>query len=148
MQVSVKPLAPLELAAWRGLLRAHARLVRALDADLEASHGITLTAYEVLLLLHEAPGRRLRMSDLAESALLSQSGMTRLVDRLVGQGLVERVPCEDDRRGLFAHLTPAGLQLFRRARSTHLAGVRERFLRHFSAAELGALGEQWERIEA
>lgn len=143
MQVTVKPLSELELGAWRGLLRTHAALVRDLDAQLEAEHGLSLSAYEVLLLLAEAPQGRLRMSELAESSLLSLSGMTRLVDRLVGAGHVERERCAEDRRGLWARLTPAGADLFRRARETHLRGIRERFLSRLSDAQLTALAEVW-----
>lgn len=143
MQVNVKPLSELELGAWRGLLRTHAALVRDLDAQLEAEHGLSLSAYEVLLLLAEAPQGRLRMSELAESSLLSLSGMTRLVDRLVGAGHVERERCAEDRRGLWARLTPAGADLFRRARETHLRGIRERFLSRLSDAQLTALAEVW-----
>ena len=143
MQVTVKPLSELELGAWRGLLRTHAALVRDLDAELEAEHGLSLSAYEVLLLLAEAPKGRLRMSELAESSLLSLSGMTRLVDRLVGAGHVERERCAEDRRGLWARLTPAGADLFRRARETHLRGIRERFLSRLSDAQLTALAEVW-----
>lgn len=143
MQVTVNPLSELELGAWRGLLRTHAALVRDLDAQLEAEHGLSLSAYEVLLLLAEAPQGRLRMSELAESSLLSLSGMTRLVDRLVGAGHVERERCAEDRRGLWARLTPAGADLFRRARETHLRGIRERFLSRLSDAQLTALAEVW-----
>jgi DNA-binding MarR family transcriptional regulator len=139
-------LTELELGAWRGLLRTHALLVRELDAELEAAHGLSLSAYEVLLLLHEAPERRLRMSELAESALLSLSGMTRLVDRLVESGLVERERCADDKRVLYARPTRAGTALFTAARATHLRGVRSRFLDRFADADLGRLGDYWRRL--
>ena len=146
MQGNVKLLSPVELGAWRGFLRAHAAIVRRLDAELEAEHGLSLSAYEVLLLLHEAPGRRLRMSELADSALLSHSGMTRLVDRLVGAGLVQRRRCDEDRRGFFAEPTAAGTALFRRARTTHLRGIRERFLSRLSDAELAGLVDLWDSV--
>jgi DNA-binding MarR family transcriptional regulator len=146
MQGNVKLLSPTELGAWRGFLRAHAAIVRRLDAELEAEHGISLSAYEVLLLLHEAPGRSLRMSQLADSALLSHSGMTRLVDRLVKAGLVQRRRCEEDRRGFFAEPTPAGTELFGRARVTHLRGIRERFVSRLSERELAELGALWDRV--
>src|SRR4029453_15220307 len=93
------PFAPAELAAWRGFLRVHSRLVRDLDAELRASHGLSLHEYEVLLHLPAPPHGRPRMSDLASAVLLSQSGLTRLVDRLVRAGSVERTRCEEDRRG-------------------------------------------------
>ena len=102
MQVSsVNPsLTPVELAAWRGLLRSHAALVRDLDAELHARHDLSLHEYEVLLTLADAPDGRMRMSELATAVVLSQSGLTRLVDRLVRDGSVARVRCEGDRRGL------------------------------------------------
>jgi len=139
-------LAPLELAAWRGLLRAHGALVHDLDAELRAAHDLSLHEYEVLLVLGAAPGQRMRMSDLAAAVLLSQSGLTRLVDRLVDAGSVERTRCEDDRRGLNAELTPAGLARLEQARPTHLVGVRSRFLDRFDESELRALAGVWERI--
>jgi DNA-binding MarR family transcriptional regulator len=142
-----RPLDARELGAWRGFLRVHARLVRELDRELQAAHGLQLHAYEVLLFLDGAPGGRLRMSELADSVLLSQSGLTRLVDRLVRDGLVDRERCDDDRRGLYARLTPAGRRAFRAARATHLRGVRDRFLSRFDEAEQDALAELWERVE-
>ncbi|MCY7303789.1 MAG: MarR family transcriptional regulator [Thermoleophilia bacterium] len=139
-------LAPIELAAWRGLLRSHAALVRDLDAELHARHDLSLHEYEVLLTLAAAPDARMRMSELATAVVLSQSGLTRLVDRLVRDGSVARVRCEGDRRGLNAELTEAGSRRYGEARATHLADVRSRFLSHFSEAELNTLGAFWERI--
>jgi DNA-binding MarR family transcriptional regulator len=86
------------------------------------------------------------MSELAEGVLLSRSGLTRLVDRMERDGLLRREPCEEDARGFFAVITDAGRELFRRARVTHLDGVRARFLTHFSREELGTLAELWERV--
>ena len=142
----VKQLSHLELRAWAGFLRAHAGLVNELDRQLETAHGLPLTQYEVLLRLEGAPEQRLRMSELARSVLLSQSGVTRLVDRLQQRGLVVREPCPEDRRVLYAHLTPDGANALAEARPTHLAGVRDLFLRHFDEVELKALGEAWERL--
>jgi DNA-binding MarR family transcriptional regulator len=145
-RVNTTRLAPTELAAWRGLLRAHGALVHDLDAELRAAHDLSLHEYEVLLVLGGAPGQRMRMSDLAAAVLLSQSGLTRLVDRLVHAGSVERTRCEDDRRGLNAELTRVGRARLEQARPTHLAGVRSRFLDRFDEAELGALAGYWERV--
>ena len=142
----VKQLSPLELGAWAGLLRAHAGLVHELDRQLEAAHGLPLTQYEVLLHLEGAPEHRLRMSELARSVLLSQSGVTRLVDRLQQRGLVVREPCPEDRRVLYARLSADGARALAAARPTHLAGVRDLFLRHFDEAELKTLAETWERL--
>ncbi len=138
-------LTPDELAAWRGFLRAHARLVRELDAELVAAHGLPLAWYDVLVVLDEAGGR-LRMAELARAVLLSVSGTTRLVDRLVREGLVEREPCEDDGRGAYAVLTPAGAVRRRAARPTHLAGVRERFLSALQPDDLACLAALWPRL--
>jgi DNA-binding MarR family transcriptional regulator len=139
-------LAPRELAAWRGLLRVHSALVKALDAELLAEHDLPLSSYEVLITLQAAPGRRLRMAELADRVLLSRSGMTRLVDRLEREGLLERSTCTSDGRGCFAVLTDAGAELLAHARPTHLHGVRERFLRHFEGAELDAMATWWTRV--
>jgi DNA-binding MarR family transcriptional regulator len=135
-----------ELRAWRGMLRAHAALTKALDADLEAEHGLPLSSYEVLMYLNDAEGRRMRMRDLAASVILSRSGLTRLADRLEREGLIRRESCPSDARGAYAVLTPAGLEKLTAARTTHLAGVRSRFLAHFSDVELDALGDAWERL--
>src|SRR5919109_1330762 len=128
-----------ELGAWRGLLRVHSALVKALDAELTAEHDLPLTSYEVLIYLQAAPERRLRMAELADSVLLSRSGMTRLVDRLERDGLLERDLCTDDGRGCYAVLTEKGAEVLATARPTHLEGVRERFLRHFSPDEMRLL---------
>lgn len=143
---SVGELTANELGAWRGLLRVHNALVRELDAELELAHGLPLTSYDVLIYLQSAPDRRLRMAELADSVLLSRSGVTRLVDRLEREGLIVRDTCTSDGRGCFAVLTDDGEALLARARPTHLAGVRERFLRHFSDAELRQLAGLWERV--
>jgi DNA-binding MarR family transcriptional regulator len=135
-----------ELGAWRGMLRVHAALLRALDAELDAAHDLPLTSYDVLIYLKDAPGKRLRMAELADSVLLSRSGVTRLVDRLEREGLLVRDTCVDDGRGLYAVLTAKGEELLERARPTHLEGVRERFLRHFSEEELETLAGFWERV--
>jgi DNA-binding MarR family transcriptional regulator len=135
-----------ELAAWAGLLRAHASLKRELDADLEAAHGLPLTSFEVLMYVADAENQRMRMSDLADRVLLSRSGLTRLVDRLVAQGLIERASCSSDARGSHAVLTPAGAERLCAARATHLAGVRERFLARLTPEEQELLAGVWRKL--
>ena len=143
---ALRELAPAELAAWRGMLRVHAALVKALDAELLVAHDLPLISYEVLITLDAAPGRKRRMAELADSVLLSRSGTTRLVDRLVRDGLIAREQCDDDGRGSYAVLTERGADLLAQARATHLAGVRDRFLRHFDEVELRTLAAAWERV--
>jgi DNA-binding MarR family transcriptional regulator len=135
-----------ELRAWRGLKRAHASLAKRVDAELERTHGLPLSSYEVLHHLVESPGGRMRMCDLAEQAQLSRSGLTRLADRLEKEGLLERCSCEHDARGAYACLTELGRERLGAARGTHLAVVREQFLSRFTEDELGALAELWDRI--
>ncbi len=139
-------LQPGEVAAWRGLLRVHTAIVKALDAELERAHGLPLISYEVLVQLTEARGERMRMCDLASTVLLSRSGLTRLVDRLEAEGLLERVACSTDARGAYARLTPAGRQRVRGAQATHAAALRALFLRHFAEDELEQLGQFWQRV--
>jgi DNA-binding MarR family transcriptional regulator len=135
-----------ELAAWRGMLRAHAELTKELDAELAREHNLPLSSYEVLLYLADAPEGRMRMAELADSVLLSRSGLTRLVDRLQREGLLTRERCESDARGYFAEITPKGRRLFDAARRTHLDGVRALFLSRFSREELRAMGALWQKL--
>ncbi|MER5624175.1 MarR family transcriptional regulator [Streptosporangium sp. NPDC002544] len=125
-----------ELTLWRMLQRAQVRIARVLEADLLIEHDLPLASYEVLLQLFEAPERRLRMNDLADRVLLSRSGLTRLVDRLQRDGLVEREACTSDARGLFAVLTDAGAARLAEAGPTYLRGVRAQFLDMLDADEL------------
>ena len=143
---SIQLLSPQELAAWRGLLRVHAGLTKALDAELLREHDLPLSSYEVLLFLAESPRGLLRMSELADGVLLSRSGLTRLVDRMERDGLLRRRRCEEDQRGYFAEITDEGRELFARARKTHLDGVRERFLGRLSADEQRTLAALWEKV--
>jgi DNA-binding MarR family transcriptional regulator len=135
-----------ELRAWRGLLRAYGCLAKRLDTELEQAHKLPMTSYEVLHELQEARDGRMRMCELAERAQLSRSGLTRLVDRLEREGLLERCSCNHDARGSYACLTEAGRERLEEARVTHLAVVRAHFFSHFSEPELGALADMWERI--
>jgi DNA-binding MarR family transcriptional regulator len=143
---TLSDLSTAELGAWRGLLRVHSALIRDLDAQLEREHELPLTSYEVLLTLAGCPESRMRMSELADSVLLSRSGCTRLVDRLEREGLVTRGECAGDARGAYAVLTEAGLERFRAARITHLEGVRERFTSRFSEEELARMATLWDRV--
>ncbi len=131
----------LELAAWRAFLRTHARVARRLEADLMASSDLPLAEFDVLLQLLLAPGRKLRMNELADRVLLSRAGITRLVDRLVADGYVGRLKCASDARGAYAVLTERGAVRLEQARPGHMAGVRRYFLSSFSRPELATLAE-------
>jgi DNA-binding MarR family transcriptional regulator len=124
------------LGPWRAFLAAHALVWRRLDEDLRAEHRLSLPEYEALLLLAQAGERRLRMRALADALQLSKSGATRLVDRLVDDGLVERRQCATDARGAEALLTAAGLERLRTAAPTHLRGIQAYFLAAIPEAHL------------
>ena len=134
------------LETWRTFLFAHAYLRRALERELQAEQGMSMGEYEVLLLLAYSPERRQRMSDLADSLVLSRSGVTRLVDRLEAAGMVERVTCATDRRGQWAQLSEAGYERLRDASPTHLRGISQHFLELIPADELAALQSTLERL--
>jgi DNA-binding MarR family transcriptional regulator len=127
------------LRAWRAFLFGQAALLRTLEARLVAEEGLSLAEYDALVQLASAPDRRLRMSELAERLVISRSGGTRLVDRLVSQGLVERSTCAPDGRGAYAVLTRDGLARLRAAVPVHLRHVEEQFLSAIDAGDLPAI---------
>jgi DNA-binding MarR family transcriptional regulator len=134
------------LEAWRSFLQSHAAIVRVLDAELVAQHGMTSRDYEVLLYLAQSENRMLPMSAISERTMLTRSGITRLVDGLVGQRLIERVTCERDGRVSYARLTDTGYEKLKQAGCTHVAGIERLFLAHFSAAELEQLAGLLRRL--
>ena len=135
------------LDAWRSYLKSHASILRVLDADLIAQHDMTSRDYEVLLYLSQAPERKLPMSALAESTkMLTRSGITRLIDGLVSNALIERISCPNDARVSYAHLTDARYEKLREAGCTHVASIRRLFLEHFSADEIEQLAVMLGRL--
>lgn len=134
------------LNAWRSYLQSHASILRVLDADLVAEHGMTSRDYEVLLYLAQAPDRRLPMSALAERTMLTRSGITRLVDGLVDADWIERVSCSNDARISYAALTADGYEKLRNAGCSHIASVRRLFLEHFTPAEIDQLASLLSRL--
>src|SRR5437879_8338444 len=136
------------LAAWSTFLRAHARVTRELERELEAEQDLSLADYDLLYELAVADGRRLRMSELADRLALSRSGATRLVDRLEAAGLVDRQTCATDRRGYWASVTEAGIGRLTAATPTHLRGVCEYFIDRIPPAELEQLQRTLERVVA
>jgi DNA-binding MarR family transcriptional regulator len=134
----VRTLSPQDprIEPWRAFLQAHARVTRRLDEELRAEHDLSLAEYDALLSIAEAPDRRIRMRQLADRVILSKSGVTRLIDRLVLDGLVQRDACLSDARGAEAVLTTAGLDRLRRASRTHLRGIDEHFIAVVDDADL------------
>lgn len=139
LPAGLEPLSPAEEAVWRALARAVLVIPRVLDADLLQKEGLNNTEYTVLMNLSEAPERSLRMRELANYASITMSGLTRVVERLERQGLVERVRAATDGRGQVAVLTPDGMKRLRKAWPIHLAGVRRNVIDHLQGLDLEAL---------
>lgn len=135
------------LASWIRLLRAHAALTRELDARLEASHGLSLRDYDVLVQLYFAPDQRMRRVDIARTVILSPSGITRLLEGLERAGWVAKHHCETDARVTWAVLTDAGRAKFEEARGTHLADIEQVFGSHFDHDEHERLAELLGRLK-
>lgn len=135
----------LEHRVWRAFLAKHARLARLLEADLLAHSDLPLAEFDVLFQVALSDGQRLRMNELANRVLLSRAGVTRLVDRLVADGLVARLKCASDGRGAYAVLTDRGRTRLDEARPKHLAAVKHYFLESFSRDELETLTDLMER---
>ena len=136
-----------EQRLWRAWLRINTRLFARLDAELQAAHDLSMADYEVLVNLSEAPERSLRMAELAERLRLSPSGLTRRLDGLVRDGMVERKKCPSDGRGSLAMLTPDGLALLEATAPTHVAGVRRYFVDPLSPTEQRELARSLDVIE-
>jgi len=145
--VSSQVLSSQALSAWVAFLRGHAALTRALNAQLVADHGLTINDYEVLLRLSRVPDQRLKRVELAQSVLLTPSGITRLLDGLEVAGWVEKASCASDGRVTYAVLTDAGHEKLRTAADSHLADVDRLFAGHFEESELETLSSLLSRIE-
>jgi DNA-binding MarR family transcriptional regulator len=133
--------------AWGGFLATHQRLVHRLDTEMRERHGLSLSGYEVLLYLGRSEEGRLRMGDLAAAVLLTPSGLTRVVDRLVAEELVERAVPPGNRREIHAVLTAQGRERLLAAHDTHHEGVRRWFLSRCSAEDLERLAAVWAAID-
>jgi DNA-binding MarR family transcriptional regulator len=144
----VAPLTGDEEAFLRAFGRACLILPRELDADLLREQRMSLSDYQTLMNLSDAPGRRLRMSDLAAISALSVSGMTRIVDRLPGAGLVERERPAGDGRGWHAVLTDSGLERLRQSWPTHIASVRWHFFGYLAGVDLRPVTHARQRLAA
>ena len=134
------------IAGWRGFLTGYSVITRKLDEELREETGLSLFEYAALLHLAEAKDRRLRMSELADGIVLTRSGVTRLVDRLERDGLVERYQCSSDGRGAEAQLTEAGLDRLREASKVHLRGIDEYYFAQVSEEDQAAVGRAMESV--
>ena len=134
-----------ERGAFGGFLRVHAVVTHCLDERLRERHGLHLNEYEVLLILSEAP-QPLRATELAQRTVLTPGGVTRLVDRLIERGFLERRACETDARGVMIALTDAGRDAFTAAGRDHLTDIRSLFLSHLDREGVAMLDELWSRV--
>lgn len=145
---STPALSAAQLAAWKVFLMAHAVITRALERQLIETHRLPLAEYDVLVQLSEADGGALRMSQLADRVLLSRSGLTRLVERLERNGLVERIDCSSDARGSFAVVTDRGKQRLREAAPAHLESVKALFADPLTDEQVEGLRQALEQLTA
>ncbi len=134
------------VAAWATFLRSHAAVVQRLEHELAEETGLPLSWYDILLELSSAPDRRLRMHELGDRAVLSRTRVSRIVDQLVGDGLVGREADPADRRATFAVITVAGRRALRRAAPVYLRGIQEHFTAHLSDRELRVLSQSLQRV--
>ena len=139
------PFTPAEFAAWRGLLRVHSTVMRELDRRLLRAHELGIDAYGVLVTMVGQPGSRMTIGELGERRNLSPSGISRSVDKLVKEELVERTTNPADARSVLVGLTAHGVQRLREAQVTHHATVRELLLDHLDERDIETLGELWEK---
>lgn len=130
---------PDTLEAWLLFLKAHSLLVAQLERELDTEQHLPLTWYDVLVQLSMAPEERLRLQDLVRSLVLTTSGLSRRIDRMVAAGLVVRKDCPEDRRGVLAALTPKGKETLQSAAPIHFGGIQEHFAQYLSPEETAVL---------
>lgn len=145
-QTTWRDLAQSQQEAWFGFLRVHATTVRELDEELERIHGLPLSSYDVLVQLARGPSEGRQMRELAEAVVLTRSGLTRLVERLEREGLVERCRAEEDARRVYARITARGRERLKEASATHVAGIRRLFLDRLSREQLKMLARVWRQL--
>jgi DNA-binding MarR family transcriptional regulator len=134
-----------EMKAWRGYIIASRRLLEALDLDLDA-HELSMADYEILAQLSDAPDRSMRMSELADVAMLSRSRLSHRMKVMEKAGWVKREPCVDDKRGYYAVMTPKGWKAIVAAAPDHVESVRSRFVDHLTKSDQVVIAEIFERV--
>ena len=130
---------PQRMATWEALIRTVGSLLKIFEQELQDAEGLSLPWYNVLIQLSDAPKGRLRMQALADSGVLSNSGLTRLLDRMENAGLIRREPSPEDRRGYYAIITDQGSRLYSRAKRIHGQGIHEHFTQYLNEADAQAL---------
>jgi DNA-binding MarR family transcriptional regulator len=135
-----------EMKAWRAYIIASRRLLEALEQDLE-DHDLSMPDYEVLAQLSEAPGRRMRMSELAEIAMLSKSRLSHRITVMEKAGWVKRQACTEDKRGSWAVMTEKGYRAIVKAAPDHVRSVRKRFLDQLSGKDQESISALFDRIQ-
>jgi DNA-binding MarR family transcriptional regulator len=136
---------PAEMKAWRRYIVASRRLLEALDLDLSC-HELSMADYEILAQLSDAPDRQMRMSELADVAMLSRSRLSHRIKVMEKEGWVKREACSEDKRGFYAVMTPKGWKAIVAAAPDHVESVRARFLDHLSKNDQAVLAEIFERV--
>ena len=131
---------------WRAFLETHSTVVKYLERRMQEQHGLALTWWDVLMQLSDVPEGRLRLGELAESVLLTRSGITRLLDRMIEAGLVVREPCPGDRRGYYAVITQQGRDTIERIGPDHSKDAWEVFLGHITDDEAVLMGKVFKRV--
>lgn len=135
-----------EMSAWRAYIEGSALLEHRLNRELQAAHDLLIADYEIIVRLAEQPERRLRMSELANDVAHSKSRVSHQIRRLEAKGLVQRVECPSDGRGVFAELTDTGAALLEKAAPTHVEGVREHMIDLLDENEQRVLADVFERV--
>ena len=146
-KTDVRWLNPREMKAWRSYIIASRRMLEALDSDL-AGFELTMADYEVLAQLSDAPGRKLRMSELAEIAMVSKSRLSHRMKVMEAAGWVKREECPEDRRGYFAVMTDKGFKAIEKAAPTHVGSVRNRFIDHLTVKDQEDLAKIFDRVQS
>jgi DNA-binding MarR family transcriptional regulator len=135
-----------EMAAWRSYIVANMRLRQRLHRELSEAHGVSLTDYEVLVVLDVQEDKRLRMSELATMLGSTKSRLSHQVGRMEDAGVLRRVPDPDDKRGVIAELTPSGEAMLKEAAPTHVDGVRAHLIDLLTVDEQTVIGEAFSRV--
>jgi len=136
----------IHLQMWRSFLETHSTVVKFLERRMDEQHGLPLAWWDVLIQLADGPEGRLRMGELAESVLLTRSGITRLVDRMIVAGLVDREPCPGDRRGYYAVITQQGRDTIEKIGPDHSKDAWEVFLGHIDEEEAALMSQVFTRV--